>query len=122
MVLQESRDERRRVRHLRLRRRLVGTADRPRLSVFRSLKHIYAQVIDDQQGHTLVAASTREPEIAAQVQGLRRVEQSRVVGRVLAQRAREKGIVRVVFDRGGYAYHGRVRALAEGAREGGLEF
>ncbi|GBD29643.1 50S ribosomal protein L18 [bacterium HR32] len=122
MVLQESRDERRRVRHLRLRRRVVGTADRPRLSVFRSLKHIYAQVIDDQQGRTLVAASTREPEIASQVQGLRRVEQSRVVGRVLAQRAREKGIVRVVFDRGGYAYHGRVRALAEGAREGGLEF
>jgi len=122
MVLQESRDERRRVRHLRLRRRVVGTADRPRLSVFRSLKHIYAQVIDDQQGRTLVAASTREPEIASQVQGLRRVEQSRVVGRVLAERAREKGIVRVVFDRGGYAYHGRVRALAEGAREGGLEF
>lgn len=122
MVLQESRDERRRVRHLRLRRRVVGTPDRPRLSVFRSLQHIYAQVIDDQQGHTLVAASTREPEIARQVQGLRRVEQSRVVGRVLAQRAREKGIVRVVFDRGGYAYHGRVRALAEGAREGGLEF
>ncbi len=122
MVLQESRDERRRVRHRRLRRKVVGTADRPRLSVFRSLKHIYAQVIDDQQGHTLVAASTREPEIAAQVRGLRRVEQGRVVGQVLAQRAREKGIVRVVFDRGGYAYHGRVRALAEGAREGGLEF
>ncbi len=122
MVLQESRDERRRVRHLRLRRKVVGTADRPRLSVFRSLKHIYAQVIDDQRGHTLVAASTREPEIAARVGGLRRVEQGRVVGQVLAQRAREKGIVRVVFDRGGYAYHGRVRALAEGAREGGLEF
>ena len=109
-------------RHLRIRRRIAGTGQRPRLSVFRSLKHIYAQVIDDQQGRTLVAASTREPEIASQVQGLRRVEQSRVVGRVLAQRAREKGIVRVVFDRGGYAYHGRVRALAEGAREGGLEF
>ncbi|MDR7387363.1 MAG: 50S ribosomal protein L18, partial [Armatimonadota bacterium] len=90
--------------------------------VFRSLKHTYAQIIDDTRGHTLVAASTREPEIAAQLSGLKRVEQSRVVGRVLAERAREKGIVRVVFDRGGYAYHGRVKALAEGAREGGLEF
>lgn len=122
MLIQRSREELRKIRHRRLRRRVVGTPDRPRLSVFRSLKHIYAQVIDDTRGHTLVAASTREPEIASQVAGLKRVEQSRVVGRVLAQRAREKGIVRVVFDRGGYAYHGRVKALAEGAREGGLEF
>ncbi len=122
MLIQRSREELRKIRHRRLRRRVVGTPDRPRLSVFRSLRHIYAQVIDDTRGHTLVAASTREPEIASQVAGLKRVEQSRVVGRVLAQRAREKGIVRVVFDRGGYAYHGRVKALAEGAREGGLEF
>ncbi|MER3456439.1 MAG: 50S ribosomal protein L18 [candidate division GAL15 bacterium] len=122
MLLRESRQERRKIRHRRIRRRIVGTAERPRLSVFRSLKHIYAQIIDDTRGHTLVAASTREPEIAARVQGLKRVEQGRVVGQALAQRAREKGIVRVVFDRGGYAYHGRVKALAEGAREGGLEF
>lgn len=122
MLIQRSREERRRIRHRRLRQRVVGTADRPRLSVFRSLRHIYAQVIDDTRGHTLVAASTREPEIASQVAGRKRVEQSRVVGRILAQRAREKGIVRVVFDRAGYAYHGRVKSLAEGAREGGLEF
>lgn len=122
MLLQESREERRKIRHRRLRKRVVGTPDRPRLSVFRSLKHIYAQIIDDTRGHTLVAASTREPELASRVAGLKRVEQGRVVGQVLAQRAREKGIVRVVFDRGGYAYHGRVKALAEGAREGGLEF
>ncbi len=122
MLVRVSRQERRRVRHRRLRRRVVGTADRPRLSVFRSLKHIYAQVIDDTRGHTLVAASTREPEVAARVAGLKRVDQSRVVGQVLAERAKERGIVRVVFDRGGYAYHGRVKALAEGAREGGLEF
>ncbi|MDQ7800171.1 MAG: 50S ribosomal protein L18 [Armatimonadota bacterium] len=122
MLLRISREERRKIRHRRIRQRVVGTPDRPRLSVFRSLKHTYAQIIDDTRGHTLVAASTREPEIAAQLSGLKRVEQSRVVGRVLAERAREKGIVRVVFDRGGYAYHGRVKALAEGAREGGLEF
>lgn len=122
MLLRTSREERRKIRHRRIRQRVVGTPDRPRLSVFRSLKHIYAQIIDDTRGHTLVAASTREPEIVAQLSGLKRVEQSRVVGRVLAERAREKGIVRVVFDRGGYAYHGRVKALAEGAREGGLEF
>jgi large subunit ribosomal protein L18 len=122
MLVRESREERRKIRHRRLRRKVVGTPERPRLSVFRSLKHIYAQIIDDTRGHTLVAASTREPEIASQVAGLKRVEQGRVVGQVLARRAREKGIVRVVFDRGGYAYHGRVKALAEGAREGGLEF
>lgn len=122
MLLPISREERRKIRHRRIRQRVVGTPDRPRLSVFRSLKHIYAQIIDDTRGHTLVAASTRDPEIAARLSGLKRVEQSRVVGQVLAERAREKGIVRVVFDRGGYAYHGRVKALAEGAREGGLEF
>ncbi|MFN3285025.1 MAG: 50S ribosomal protein L18 [bacterium] len=122
MLLRTSREERRKIRHRRIRQRVVGTPDRPRLSVFRSLKHIYAQIIDDTRGHTLVAASTREPEIAARLNGLKRVEQGRVVGQVLAERAREKGIVRVVFDRGGYTYHGRVKALAEGAREGGLEF
>lgn len=112
----------RKVRHTRLRRKLAGTPERPRLSVYRSLKHIYAQVVDDAQGRTLVAASTREPEIAAQLPGLRPTERSKIVGAMLARRAVEKGISRVVFDRGGYLYHGRVKALADGAREGGLEF
>jgi large subunit ribosomal protein L18 len=112
----------RKVRHTRLRRKLSGTPERPRLSVYRSLKHIYAQVVDDTQGRTLVAASTREPEIAGQLPGLRPTEQSKIVGAMLARRAVEKGISRVMFDRGGYLYHGRVKALAEGAREGGLDF
>jgi large subunit ribosomal protein L18 len=109
-------------RHRRVRKRVVGTSERPRLNVFRSLSHIYAQVIDDSQGHTLVSASTIDPEVEAQLRGLTKTEQASVVGRVLAERALSQGISRVVFDRGGYAYHGRVRALADAAREGGLEF
>jgi large subunit ribosomal protein L18 len=109
-------------RHRRVRKRVVGTSERPRLNVFRSLSHIYAQVIDDSQGHTLVSASTIDPEVEAQLRGLTKTEQASVVGRVLAERAFSQGISRVVFDRGGYAYHGRVRALADAAREGGLEF
>lgn len=109
-------------RHRRVRKRVVGTSERPRLNVFRSLSHIYAQVIDDSQGHTLVSASTIDPEVEAQLRGLTKTEQASVVGRVLAERASSQGISRVVFDRGGYAYHGRVRALADAAREGGLEF
>jgi large subunit ribosomal protein L18 len=109
-------------RHRRVRRRVVGTSERPRLNVFRSLSHIYAQVIDDSQGHTLVSASTIDPEVEGQLQGLTKTEQARVVGRVLAERALGQGISSVVFDRGGYAYQGRVRALADAAREGGLEF
>ena len=92
------------------------------MNVFRSLSHIYAQVIDDSQGHTLVSASTVDPEVEAQLRGLTKTEQASVVGRVLAERALSQGVSRVVFDRGGYAYHGRVRALADAAREGGLEF
>jgi len=109
-------------RHRRVRKRVVGTSERPRLNVFRSLSHIYAQVVDDSQGHTLVSASTIDPEVEARLRGLTKTEQASVVGKVLAERALSQGISRVVFDRGGYAYHGRVRALADAAREGGLEF
>ncbi len=109
-------------RHRHVRKKVFGTPERPRLNIFRSLRHIYAQVIDDTQGHTLVAASTLDPELREQVAGLKKVDQARIVGKALAARAREKGVVRVVFDRGGYKYHGRVKALAEGAREGGLDF
>jgi large subunit ribosomal protein L18 len=109
-------------RHRRVRKRVVGSSERPRLNVFRSLKHIYAQVIDDRRGHTLVAASTMEPEVRTRGQGLTKVEQARLVGEVLAERALAHGLKRVVFDRGGYRYHGRVKALAEAVRTGGLEF
>ncbi len=117
-----SREEARRRRHRRVRKKVVGTPERPRLSVFKSLKHIYAQVIDDYRGHTLVAASTLDPELRKELKGLTKTEKARLVGKLLAKRALEKGLKRVVFDRGGYKYHGRVKALAEGAREGGLEF
>ena len=109
-------------RHRRVRKRVVGTLEQPRLNVFRSLRHIYAQVIDDSQEHTLVSASTIDSEVEAQIQGLTKTEQARVVGKVLAERALSQGIKKVVFDRGGYKYHGRVKALADAAREGGLEF
>jgi len=109
-------------RHRRVRKYVVGTPERPRLNVFRSARHIYAQVIDDSRGHTLASASTIDPEVAAQLQALTKTEQARVVGKVLAERALNQGIKRVAFDRGGYKYHGRVKALADAAREGGLEF
>jgi large subunit ribosomal protein L18 len=109
-------------RHQRVRKHVVGVPGRPRLNVFRSLRHIYAQVIDDGRGHTLFSASTIDPEVQPQLEGLAKVEQARVVGRVLAERALSQGIKHVVFDRGGYKYHGRVKALADAAREGGLDF
>jgi large subunit ribosomal protein L18 len=109
-------------RHSRVRGRVVGTKERPRLNVFRSLTNIYAQVIDDQQGHTLVSASTIDNDVAAQIEGKTKSEAAKIVGLVIAQRAKDAGLSKVVFDRGGYKYHGRVAALAEGAREGGLEF
>ena len=109
-------------RHARVRVRLQGTADRPRLNVFRSLRHIYAQLIDDSVGHTLVAASTVESEVIEKLTKMSKAEQAKLVGQVLAKRALEKGVKVVVFDRGGYQYHGRVKALAEGARAGGLQF
>lgn len=96
--------------------------ERPRLNVFRSLSQIYAQVIDDGAGRTLAAASSLDPEVKPRLKGLSKVEQAEVVGRVIAQRAKAQGIQRIVFDRSGYRYHGRVRALAEAVREGGLEF
>jgi len=109
-------------RHRRVRKHVVGTSGRPRLNVFRSLRHIYAQVIDDGRAHTLVSASTVDQEIEKQLQGLTKTEQARLVGKVLAERALSQGIKQVVFDRGGYKYHGRVKALADAAREGGLDF
>jgi len=109
-------------RHARVRTHLSGTAERPRLNVFRSLRHIYAQIINDQVGHTLVSASTVDEEVRQQMDGLDKTAQAHVVGKVLAERARANGVTQVVFDRGGYKYHGRVKALAEGSREGGLEF
>jgi large subunit ribosomal protein L18 len=112
----------RRHRHARVRSRISGTGERPRLCVFRSLQHIYAQVIDDSRGHTLVAASTLDADVQAQVNGTDKKGQAALVGKVLAERALAAGINQVVFDRGGYLYHGRVEALAKAAREGGLEF
>jgi large subunit ribosomal protein L18 len=109
-------------RHQRVRRKLSGTAERPRLSVFRSLRHIYAQIINDEVGYTLVSVSTLESEVRKQIDGLKKTDQAHLVGKVLAERALAKGVTQVVFDRGGYKYHGRVKALAEGSREGGLEF
>ena len=109
-------------RHLRVRRHLAGTPERPRLNVYRSLRHIYAQVIDDRSGRTLASASTVDAELRAQMNGLPKKAQARLVGKTLAQRATAAGIKQVAFDRGGYHYHGRVQELAEGSREGGLEF
>lgn len=109
-------------RHLRARQRVAGEAARPRLVVFRSLSHIYAQVVDDHRGVTLATASTLDPEVRAQAKGQRKSEASRLVGTLVARRAQERGITRVVFDRGGYLYHGRIKALAEAARAGGLQF
>jgi large subunit ribosomal protein L18 len=113
---------RRQRRQRRVRAKVKGTAQRPRLNVFRSARHIFAQVIDDSQGRTLVAASTLDADVRAQAKALKKTEEAKVVGKLIAQRALEKGFKQVVFDRGGFQYHGRVKALAEGAREGGLEF
>lgn len=109
-------------RQTRIRARVAGSAARPRLSVFRSLTNIYAQVIDDEAGRTLASASTVDKEIASQIDGKSKIDAAKIVGQALASRAKEAGISLVVFDRGGYRYHGRVAALAEGAREGGLTF
>ena len=118
MIKKSSRDELRRKRHARLRLRVTGSTERPRLSVFRSSRFIYAQVIDDTTGRTLAAASSREPSLGA---GTGKVAVAETVGRAVAERARQAGVTQVVLDRGGYRYHGRVRSLAEGARQGGLE-
>lgn len=120
MIRKISRDEHRRRVHRRIRRRLQGTEARPRLSVFRSLKHIYAQVIDDRTGRTMAAASTAEKGAGIEKGGNK--DAATTVGKTIAERAKEKGVSKVVFDRGGYKYHGRIKALAEAAREAGLEF
>lgn len=112
----------RKVRHRRVRARVKGTSERPRLNVFRSSRHIYAQIIDDTVGHTLVSASTIDAEVRPKLGKLDKTEQAKLVGQMLAKRALAIGVKRVVFDRGGYRYHGRVKSLAEGSREEGLEF
>jgi large subunit ribosomal protein L18 len=116
----KTRNERRYRRHLRVRKRIIGTADRPRLVVYRSLKHTYAQLVDDGVGRTLVGVSNRSEDLVREQVG--KVGSARAVGVLLAKRAASIGVKRVVFDRGGYLYHGRVKAVADGAREGGLEF
>ena len=112
----------RRRRHRRVRKRVYGTSQRPRLCVFRSLRHMHAQVIDDVQGTTLAAASTLDAEVRTKLDGKDKAGQAAVVGELIAERALDAGIKQVIFDRGGCQYHGRVKALAEAAREGGLEF
>ena len=119
---QHTRRQARARRQRRVRRKISGTAARPRLNVFRSVAEIYAQVIDDGAGQTVVSASTLEPELRPRTDGLSKTEQAKLVGTLIAERDRAKGIEQVVFDRGGYRYHGRVRALAEAARQAGLEF
>lgn len=122
MVKKESRQKVRVKKHNRVRNRFSGTAERPRLSVFRSNNHMYAQIIDDTVGNTLVAASTLEKEVKAELEKTNNVDAAAYVGTVIAKRALEKGITTVVYDRGGYIYHGKVAALAEAAREAGLIF
>lgn len=109
-------------RHIRVRKKVTGTTDRPRLNVFRSLAEIYAQIIDDQLGRTIASASSLDHELRGKMSGLKKAEQAAAVGKALAERAKAKGIKQVVFDRGGYRYIGRVKALADAAREGGLDF
>lgn len=118
----KTRTSQRQKRHLRIRAKVTGTAQRPRLNVYRSLSGIYAQLIDDGQGSTLVSASSIDTELRKEMQGKNKTEQARMVGEAVAKRAQAKGIKQVVLDRGGFRYAGRVKALAEGARKEGLEF
>lgn len=122
MISKPDKNKLRKARHLRTRKNILGTQDRPRLNVYRSASHIYAQLIDDIAGHTLVSASTLEPGLKEQCDAVTKVEAAKLVGQKAAQRAIEKGIQKVVFDRGGYLYTGRVAAVAQGAREAGLDF
>jgi large subunit ribosomal protein L18 len=122
MIPEISKDKVRRRIHKRLRQRMQGSAERPRLNVYRSLNHIYAQVIDDASGKTLAAASTMQGRSKGGKKTGGNVASAKEVGKTIAERARQKGIKKVVFDRGGYLYHGRIKALAEAAREAGLEF
>ena len=122
MISKVSRAQMRQKKHRRLRNHIVGTAQRPRLCVFRSNNHMYAQIIDDSVGHTLVSASTLQKEVKAELEKTNDVAAAAYLGKVIAERALEKGIKEVVFDRGGFIYQGKVKALAEAAREAGLEF
>ena len=117
-----SREAHRRRIHVRMRRRITGTEERPRLCVHRSSRHIRAQVVNDQTGRTIVSASSLDSEVRAMIKGGGNIAASKIVGKVIAERARAKGVEKVVFDRGGYQYHGRVQAIAEAAREAGLKF
>ena len=121
-MTKKTRAESRIRRHERVRKNVHGTPDRPRISVFRSLAEIYAQVIDDEAGHTLAAASSVDHELREKIKGLKKTEQAKLVGELVAKRAIEKGVKQVVFDRGGFRYIGRVKALADGARSAGLDF
>ena len=122
MISKKDKNQDRVIRHARVRKNVSGTEARPRLSVYRSTNHIYAQLIDDVKGNTLCAASTLEKEVAAQVKDLSKSEAAKVVGKAVAEKALKLGYKQVVFDRGGYLYTGRVQALADGAREAGLKF
>lgn len=122
MAKKKSRSFARHRKHARVRKKIQGTPDIPRLNVFRSLVEIYAQLIDDESGHTIVSASSLDHDLRTQMKGLKKTEQANLVGKSLAERAGDKGIRQVVFDRGGYRYIGRVKALADGARQSGLEF
>jgi large subunit ribosomal protein L18 len=121
-MAEKSRSEARIRRHARVRKNVIGTTQRPRLSIFRSLSEIYAQVIDDSAGNTVASASTIDEELRGKMKGMKKTEQAKIVGKAVAERAMGKGVKAVVFDRGGFKYTGRVKALADGAREGGLEF
>jgi large subunit ribosomal protein L18 len=121
-MAKEARNQQRIRRHQRVRKKVAGTEARPRLNVYRSLNQIYVQVIDDDSGQTLVATSSLDGALSSKLKGKSKTDQARIVGEEIAKRAQKKGVKAVVFDRGGYRYHGRVRALAEAAREGGLEF
>jgi len=122
MIKKQSRNDVRVNKHRRIRNKISGTAAKPRLAVFRSNNHIYAQIIDDVEARTIVAASTMEKDIAAKLEKTSNVDAAKVVGEEVAKKALAKGIEEVVFDRGGYIYHGRVKSLADGAREAGLKF
>jgi large subunit ribosomal protein L18 len=121
-MAKKSRSDARKSRHARVRKHVFGTDQRPRLNVFKSLSGIYAQVIDDIEGNTLVSASTVDKELREKTKGMKKTEQAKAIGKAVAERAKSKGIESVVFDRGGFRYVGRVKALADGAREGGLQF
>lgn len=117
-----SRDAHRQRIHRRMRQRMAGSSERPRLCVYRSIKHIRVQLIDDLKGHTIAAASSLDPDVKKQIKGGGNIASAKIVGKVIAERAKAAGVESVVFDRGGYQYHGRVQALADAAREAGLKF